>query len=247
MIQVLERAFKILELLSPDKGRSLDNLTVATSINKGTLCNILRTLVEMGYVEKSGNGSYLISKKFYELSFPHFQHDMLLEATERCVENLAEETEESGVLSILNKDLEVEIMAQAQFKRSVMVNEEIYKALSLYHSVTGRVLLALESEKKLREIVEKYGYPHSDWDGISSWEELCNAINEIRKKGISIMKNTAMEIKAFAVPVADKEGRFKGALGLTAPLARLDEKKIRKALKDNQENFEKSLTEVFLK
>ena len=53
MIQVIGRVFAILEELSLDGEVSLDSLAGITGLNKGTLCNILRTLIELGYIRRS--------------------------------------------------------------------------------------------------------------------------------------------------------------------------------------------------
>ena len=47
MIQVIGRVFAILEELSLDGEVSLESLARITGLNKGTLCNILRTLIEL--------------------------------------------------------------------------------------------------------------------------------------------------------------------------------------------------------
>jgi DNA-binding IclR family transcriptional regulator len=125
MIQVIERTFSIMELLSPDRGVSLDRLTRSTGLNKGTLCNILKSLVELGYVQKEGNGTYIISRRFYALAQPYSQDKRLVELADYYVKTLATETRESGVAAILNHDNKVEIIAQDQFNRVVMVNVEV--------------------------------------------------------------------------------------------------------------------------
>ena len=48
MIQVIERVFRLLEELSLDGEVSLDSLARISALNRGTLCNILRSLIELG-------------------------------------------------------------------------------------------------------------------------------------------------------------------------------------------------------
>lgn len=241
MIQVIKRTFQILELLSPDKGVSLDRLTKSTGLNKGTLCNILKTLVGLGYVQKNGVGTYIISSKFYALAHPYSQDNRIIDLAEYYVKILASETKESGVVAILKNYEEVEIIAQNQFNRSIMVNTDIYKNLSLYNSVTGRILSSYQSEENLHKIIEKNGYPIKEWNNISSWEELKAHTMKIRGNEISVMENKKLEIKAFAVPILDVENNICASLGLTVPLVRLNEEEVITALRKNQKNMSDSI------
>jgi IclR family acetate operon transcriptional repressor len=241
MIQVLKRAFGIMELLSPDEGMTLDKLTRSTGLNKATLCNILKSLVELGYVENSGNGNYLISGKFYTLAHPQSRTQKLFDIADRYARLLAEETRESGVIATFDNDCKVKIIAQSQFKRSVMVSSEVYKDLSLYRSVTGRILIAYAPEEQLKKIIEVNGYPNQAWNNISNWNELQACINEIRKNDIVIMENQEQEIKAFAVPILNAGNEIYASLGLTVPLSRLDEKSVLTALRENQNNMNEAI------
>jgi DNA-binding IclR family transcriptional regulator len=244
MIQVVERTFSVIKLLSLDNGVSLDALAKSTGINKGTLCNILKTLVELGYVEKSGTGSYLISKNFYALSYPQFRKDIIRDKAEICVKSISDSTKESCAAAKLTDEGEIEVISQAQFKRGVMVNVEVYTKLSLYHSVTGRILLAYSDEKKLKRIVDIHGYPKEEWDNIDSWKKLQKAIEKIRKDEIAIMENKALEIKAFAVPVVSHKQGVCLSLGLTVPLMRMDEKLVLKSLRENQSKLKTEIESI---
>ena len=225
-----------MELLSPDKGVSLDRLTRSTGLNKGTLCNILKSLVELGYVQKDGNGTYITSKKFYALAQSYSPDSTLNELAEHYVKVIASETRESGVIAKLNDSGDIEIIAQEQFNRSVMVSSEVYKNLSLYGSVTGRILLSYQPEETLREIIKENGYPNEEWDNITNWDELQNSIAVIREKEMAVMENKELEIKAFAVPVLD-DNNICASLGLTVPISRLDEKAVITAIRENQKNM----------
>ena len=65
MIQVINRALNILEILAqePDKEFGLSEIATAVELNAGTCANILKTLVYRNYVEQSG------TKKRYKLGY----------------------------------------------------------------------------------------------------------------------------------------------------------------------------------
>lgn len=244
MIQVIGRVFQILEELSLDGEVSLEGLSRVTSLNKGTLCNILRSMIELGYVKRSRCGHYRIGEKLRDLAGGGQSDSSALDKIRAAVRALADSTRESGVIATL-RGTRVSILAQAQFQRSLMINTaEIYAALSLYHSVSGRILVACLSPENRAGAVREAGLPGGLWDGIDSMEKLEEACAVIRREGISVMENPDMEIISFAVPVRYPSGENAVSMGLTVPLARCrasDRKKVIALLRENAENLESQL------
>ena len=101
-----------------------------------------------------------------------------------------------------------------------MVNPcEIYAALSLYHSVSGRILVSYLSAPERAALCGRAGLPADEWDQINTLPELEKACRKIRRAGVSVMENTIEEIISFAVPVFLPSGRIM-SLGLTMPRMR---------------------------
>ncbi len=224
MIQVIERVFHILEHLRDNQVLSLSNLALRTNLNKSTLCNILRTMSDLGYVEKDGCGNYRISEKFQLLAKPPPREELLKSQCMHCCKVLAEKTRESGVVSTLRAG-RLLILAQSQYPQSLMISMAVYEDLSLYHSVSGRIIVAHLKPSERDEILDIHGFPGDEWNKISTQRELDNACRELRESRLAVMTNPSDGIKAFAVPVFDTKKRICSAAGLTVPLFRLDEKK----------------------
>lgn len=241
MIQVIERVFIILEELSLDGEVSLESLANLTGLNKGTLCNILRSLIELGYVVRSRSSHYELTSRFRELvngiNFSENEKNLFRQA----VESLAESTGESGVLAILRGD-RVAVVTQAQHPRVLMLNTmEIYAALSLYHSVSGRILVSHMERDVRNGLCSRTGFPGSEWDDIESFQELEKRCSKIRRDGISIMKNSKLGIISFAVPVF--RNSIVMSLGLTMPISRCQpaaRKKIIEQLKHHADHLSRT-------
>ena len=241
MIQVIERVFTILEELSLDGEVSLESLANLTGLNRGTLCNILRSLIELGYVVRSRSSHYELTSRFRELvNGIHFSEN---EKTlfRQTVESLAESTGESGVLSIMHGD-RVAVVTQVQHPRVLMLNTmEIYAALSLYHSVSGRILVSHMDRAARTGLCSRTGFPRSEWDDIESFEELEKNCSKIRRDGISVMKNPKLGIISFAVPVFWND--IVMSLGLTMPISRCpsgERKKIIEQLKKHADRLSRT-------
>ena len=224
MIQVIGKVFNIMELLRDNQKLSLGLLAKRSGIHKSTLCNLLRTMTALGYIDNDGNGNYSISEKFKQLAMPLPQEKLLQNQCLHFCKSLADYTQESGVITTIRHN-ELSILAQAQHPRSLMLSMTIYENLSLYHSVSGRIILAFLTQPELDGIVKHYGYPGDKWNHIVNDDQLEEACRELRTAKISIMSNAVDGIKAFAMPIFDDQNKVCGAAGLTVPIFRLDDKK----------------------
>ncbi len=223
MIQVIERSFRLIERLASDGCNTLDAMSNLTGINKGTLCNILKTLSELGYVEKNGRGSYRLTERFRELCNPPVwgEHEVFL--MRHATDELANELKESVVISTL-RQLRVEIIAQTQYQQPLMVNQVFYSKLSLYTSVSGRVLCSFLPEASRKKLFQVCGAPDEQWDNAGTPEQFETATGEVRRNGSSVMTNLRIGIKSFAIPVCDGAGDLCASLGVTIPLSRVPER-----------------------
>jgi len=229
MIQVIEKTFRILERAGVDSGAALADIAEITKINKGTACNILKTLVSLGYVEKTRAGHYRISEKFSALGRMAGKEDSIRALCSKFAAKLAEQTCESGVVTTLRENKPC-ILAQVQHQRRVMVSISNYRDLSLYHSVSGRILLSFIDRDRLSSIAASEGFPGGEWDRINSMKALLRATAAIRSEGFSVMENADDEISAYAMPVFDSDGKICAAIGLSIPIFRLDRNNRRKIL-----------------
>lgn len=243
MIQVIERAFRIMEELGLDGEVSLEALARCTQLNKGTLCNILRALIELGYVRRTREGHYQLTGKIRELAVDNGIPPEDLEKMRSAVSALAAATGESGVIGVLRRT-QVAIAAQAQYQRSLMVNpREVYGGLSLFGSVTGRILVAFLSPEERETLCRQTGFPGPRWDNAETSEDMEKVCAVIRSRKLSVMENTETGIIAFAVPVPWR-GRTV-SLGLTMPLFRCpaaEKKRIPKLLREQADTLTAALS-----
>ncbi len=223
MIQVIERAVKIMEELALDGEVPLESMVRLHGLNKGTLCNIMRTLIELKWVERCGHGNYRLSEHFRELCNSPEWDKRGVEIMQGAVLDLSRELRESVVISTLRRRRLV-VVVQAQYQRELMINQVIYYAkLSLFTSVSGRAICAFLPPAERRAIYSLCDAVPDEPNRPGSFEEFEAVLAEVRQAGISIMTNRHLGIKSFAVPVLDSNGMVCASLGLTMPLSRLPE------------------------
>jgi DNA-binding IclR family transcriptional regulator len=213
MILVIKKVFDSMELLSKRQKMSLKEICEATGLNKGTLCNILKTLVELGYVKKLAESLYALDEKFHSLASHGINRSGLRSLAEKYASELSFSTKESGLVSVLS-DGKVVLMAKSVFDRSVIINTDIFNALPLYTSASGKVLLAFMG-KEHDSLLKKCSK-----DGVDL-ASLKKELSEIRNSGICIQNIAGREAYAMAAPVFGANGKIIAAMGICVPSVRL--------------------------
>lgn len=243
MILVIQKMFRVLELLSGGREISIKQLALDTGFDKGSLCNLLKTTVDLGYLEKPSAGRYRLSRKFANLTRNISTQEQIAEAANKIVRRLAARTEESGVLSTLQGG-GIVVLAQAQHPRRVMVRISNYEDLSLYGSVSGRVLLSHLGKDLLLALVEEVGPPkETDWPMVTSPAKLYRELGRLKTSRVVTTENPDLEASSLGVAIKDSEESVCAALALSIPVFRMTSKK-RQLMVSALEESAKEMEEV---
>ncbi|MFH1708093.1 MAG: IclR family transcriptional regulator C-terminal domain-containing protein [Planctomycetota bacterium] len=204
MVQVIRRAAAI-------AGR--------TGLQKTTTSNILRTLVETGWLAKSSEGAYRVGPAVMDLARPAFIRTAVMAAAESHVRALAELTREAAVLTICDRG-EMLMVAKEVCEQGVMANAGAFLKYAPYATATGRVLLAYMDHGARAAFVKHEGLPTDAWPGVATAAGLEMALARIRAEGILVKEKGDNDVQALAVPVFGPDRRAWAALGVFMPAMR---------------------------
>lgn len=220
-IQVLQRAFAILDFLAAREA-GLAELAEATGLQKTTLHNILKTLVELRAVRRTPGGGYALGPKLMELAEPEFRRVSLQPLAQRIADGLAAELRETVVISAL-RGVERFIIGFALGPQELTVRLDVTTRRSPFDATTGRVLLAHLSAAELERVVEHWGMPGELWREVSDRASLGAALAEIRRTGLALQRHSQEEIQTVAAPVMGPDGRPWAAIGIRMPASRFQD------------------------
>lgn len=221
MIQVIKRAFNIIECVADRGTLTLKEISDHAGIRNTTASNILKTLIDLGYLQKTAFNTYSIGGKMLTTAAKDIKRNTLLAFAESCIRDLSEQAHESVVFAVLHKGERCAI-AEATYNQGVTVNTSMFQKTPIYSTATGMILLAYASDEEVKEIIEKNAlFERNKWPGVRSQRDLSSAINEI-KKGKYVVKviDNSPEVVGVAVPVVYPDGRLCASLGVYLPLGR---------------------------
>ena len=220
MIQVLQRAFGVLDMLAEAEPLTLGEMTERTGMKKPTLCLILKSLVELGAVRKVETGLYATGSTLQQLALKPRRMGAIHWLAGEAVGHLAEEIHESVVAARVYKGTRYTI-AQATFDQALMVNSTLQARGTFYSCATGRVLLAFMSQAEQETVVQRFGLPPRElWAEATTPGGLDRQLARIREDGEVVLTTAAGAVRFLAVPVFGPDGGVWLALGVSLPSIR---------------------------
>ena len=224
MIQVLHRAFDILELIARDQPKTLSLGEIANELklNHATCANIIKTMVTRNYLEQLGpKKGYKLGYMAYHLIGDRSFEDRLKRSAAEVMEGLTEKLNETSLLATLKTQYRL-IIHQVHAERDLMVRSSVEK--EAYNSASGRLLLAMLPDNALEAFVDKYGLPSNNiWPEATSAAKLRRELGSIRATGFARQVTTS-HIVGLACGVKEKYGVV-ASLAVYLPVSRLDEQK----------------------
>ena len=202
MVQVLIKAFDILELVAQRNGQSITLTEIAQELqlNQATAANINKTLVHKGYLEHIGKKKgYRLGPAAYRLTndVPYGQD--LVNAAREVMEKLTTKLNESCLLGVL-RNYKRYILHVANSEQEIQV--QMRSERNVYETASGRLLLAYLSEKELERFIQHNGLPDPAlWEEASSMEKLHEALAQIKKETLAMTFMGNRHVRGFAVPI----------------------------------------------
>lgn len=219
MIQVINRALDILELIAKDRSKlyTLNEISGQLNLNKGTCANIIKTLVQRGYIEQEGRMTgYRLGSMAYLLTGNYSNKKELLQATTGPLTQLSSSLNESCILSVLKENLRLVLIEIKSTHELQVINK---KEKDAYKTSTGRMILACLSRKEQKEFIKKFGLPSTEvWSEIEDEEDLMMELLKIRKKQLA-MQISVSQIVGVAAPIFKGEDVI-ASIGVYLPQTR---------------------------
>lgn len=231
-IQVIDRAFRIIECLSEQKdGLGITEISRSVSLSKSTVFRIINTLLNLGYISKNvENDKYSLTLKFLQLS------SMLINQTELKVVSysylrlLAEQTLQTVHLSIRKDDKAVYLDKIDAYSRNIQMFSDIGSFSSLYSSAVGKILLAWESEEDVKKILKNTDFTPKTKNTITNIDDYLKELRLTNSRGYSIDNIENEEgIRCVSAPVLNFTGKVIAAISVSGHFESIEDSNFQQA------------------
>jgi len=228
MIKSVEKAFRLIEILSEKGFANMSDLSRALDMTKTNVHRLLLTLRELGYVGVDSDGRrYFLSYKLFSLGCSVPERQAIVAQAYSKMENLARITHETINLAILAEDkaLYLEKIPSPEYLR---IDTPIGQNDPCHTTALGKVLLAGLSEEELHLYLQRQD-PLQAYtkNTITDPKELVKALEKIRKLGYATDEEEILEgVCCLAVPIRDSQGNTIAAMSVSGPKVRMSKQKM---------------------
>jgi len=219
----VRRAVAIFELLLKEaEPLPVAEIVARLGYPKSTVYDLVRSLVETGYLERVDRGHDLfLGRKLFELGMAYKARTDLLRDGASIVEELRDVTGETVQLSVLEND-NMLVLLKEETRKPLRIISRVGSRVPPNWAAAGRLLISDLGDLDLRELLRRTSMQSPSGQAVTDTETLVGQVRKFRKQGYAIEVNEAnLHAGCVAAPVIDASGRCIAAISVVAPEQRL--------------------------
>src|ERR1051325_9880683 len=197
-IQVIDRLARVLELFAAN-GHEMKVREVATELHlrRSTAHRYLAALSRAGLLRTEGDGLYTLGALLIQLGAAAVGGVQIVQLAENHLSQLAEEAQETAVLSLWSGDCPVVVRVREPQSKLVQLHIRLGAILPL-DSAQGHLFLAFHPDRqRIHQLLSHFSEGQR--------REMERGIADARKHGVFVNSRVAEGIRAIAAPVFDHE------------------------------------------
>lgn len=225
-ISSVERAFQVLEQLN-EKPLSFSEIHTKLGLPKSTAWNLLKEMEKVGAIEKKvESGKYHLGFLMLRIGLTLADQNDLKSLAQPIVERLAQESEEIGALSILDKNHFRAIrIAKAEGRSSVHFKVNLGAINPCHSTSSGKLLLAYLSEREIDSYFEENSLKRFTENTITDQGQLIEELQNIKTNNYAIEREEHVKYSiAISAPVRNRSGQVIAAMTVSGLINRMEKK-----------------------
>jgi DNA-binding IclR family transcriptional regulator len=227
-IQSLQRGLGILELVARNgTGLSMVEVSREIGLHTSTTFHLLRTLTLLGYlIQDEGTRKYRLGSKVFALATAANTEVQLLQLSTPLLAEIAQRTGDTAQLAIYDHG-EVLMINRAEGDSPVGLAERTGIPRPAHCTALGKVLLAHATAAELKAYLERHELKPFTPRTITAIPSLKAELARVREQDFAFDdEELAQGIRCLAAPVRNFAGQVVAAIGVSAPVWRLETDRI---------------------
>lgn len=223
-IRALDRAFRILSLLTDGEPRTLQELSDGIDLSVSTTYRLLATLTYYRYVQRDDQTyQYRLGLSCLELARSYYEGNDLRRVALPELETLRDECRETVHLAILDK-MEIVYLEKLSGLYAIgIMGSRVGGRAPAYCTGVGKVLLAYENPQVVRDYFESHKPNRFTETTITNPEILMKELEEIRCRNYSFDRGEhEYEVRCVAAPIFDMRDFVIAAISVSGPEGRME-------------------------
>jgi DNA-binding IclR family transcriptional regulator len=223
-IRVLDRAIRVLFLLSDAKPRTLNEISEEILLSPSTTFRLLSTLNYYRFVKRDErSGHYRLGLACLTLARGFQDSNDLRTVALPELEVLRDITKETVHLAILD-NMEVIYIEKLPGLHAIgLMSSRVGGRSPVHCTGLGKMFLANLKSDQVLSYVEQHGLPKFTDTTITDPQELIEHLKQIRSQGYAFDRGEhESDVRCVAAPIFNSEGQAIAALSVSGPAVRLE-------------------------
>lgn len=233
-IQVADRLFQSIELLSTNGPTGLMEISAQLGLNKSTAHRVLNSLIYMGYVKQDETTSkYSLTFKIWEIANQALGQLDIIDLARPYLKKLVASTGETVHLVQLNGIAAAYIDKVEAYQNPVRLVSKIGQSIPLYCSGVGKALLAEMPDATIEKIWKQSEIMSYTPNTILDFDRFMDEISDIRTRGYALdNEENELGVRCIATALKNYQGKPSYAISISAPVSKMTEERIEKLATD---------------
>jgi DNA-binding IclR family transcriptional regulator len=234
-VPMLASAIGILEVFyDSESDLTLHQISAKAKVGKTSAFRILFTLDQLGYVEKDpASGKYHLGLRIIAAARKTLAGGNLVQIARPHLKRLREEFDETTNLAVLRKD-EITYLEIFESPHSFRMTDTVGSRIPWHSTALGKSIAAFLPEERVKKVLKHSPMRRLTPHTITSLREYLKVLAKVRNRGYSLdLEESELGATCVASPIFDVDNDVIGALSLSGPSPRIQEKqnKIASSLK----------------
>ena len=220
LVQSIDRAMNILEILSQGNNLSLAEVCKKSKLHKTTTFRILHSLKENGYVKQNKKGQYSLTYKMFRVGNRVVQSIDFAQPAKSHITKLAVETNQTIHLVIRdgNQILYIDKFSPENTSNT-MEWSKIGRRAPMHCTAAGKAILAYCSEEDILNIWDQTDIIKYTARTIINVDNLFDNLKLTRKNGYSVeYEEYELGLYCIGTPIFNSKKEVVGAISISIPL-----------------------------
>jgi len=232
IIQAVSHALDLLEQFHGDIDElGVTELSKRLKLHKNNVFRLLATLESRGYIEQNrATENYRLGLKALELGQTFIKQMGLLRQARPILDRMVEECNETAYVAIF-KENHIVYLDVVETTLTVRVVSRVGSRLPAYCTASGKAHLAFMSDEEFDAALAAQNLVQHTPTTLADITKLKGELEEIRTQGYAV-DNEELDsgVRCVAAPIRDYTRRIVGAVSISGPSMRLDDKRLEEEL-----------------
>lgn len=228
IIQAVSHALDLLEQFHDEVDElGVTELSKRLKLHKNNVFRLLATLESRGYIEQNrATENYRLGLKALELGQTFIKQMGLLRQARPILDRMVEDCNETSYVAIF-KENHIVYLDVVETGLTVRVVSRVGSRLPAYCTASGKVHLAFMSDEEVESILGGQQLVQHTPTTLTNIDQLKAELAQVREKGYAL-DNEELDpgVRCLAAPIRDYTRRIVGAVSVSGPSMRLDDKRI---------------------